>query len=266
MHLFLTQICSSFSCWAVLYFVISFTSVASYAQSAKNKHEWMALGLAYEENREWLSALQCYEEVLKKEPAHYEATWRAAVACSQSAYLFKEKEEKKIHLDRGVLHADKAMRLYPHAYTSHYARVMILGSTMALAGNNVLRMLEIGKKVRVHLDAALAVNPKHAESLAIMASMQIRLGSLNYVERLMVGDLAKDMSVEQGLAYSRKALALKPAEVRFYILAAEASNKLNKKAEAKEYLQKALQLHPRHADDEKWMAKCREMLNELDKT
>jgi tetratricopeptide (TPR) repeat protein len=247
----------------LLCLAILLASSLACGQASKHGKSWLEQGVRYEEKREWLSALHCYQEVLQKEPDHYEATWRAAVAASQSGYLYKDQYKKKVHLEKAMAYANRAMVLQPGVYTSHYASVMTIGAMMGLAGSNIPRMLEIGRQVKAHLDTTLALNPTHAESLAIMASMQIRLGSLNYFERVVAGDLARNMSIEKGLVYSRKALALKPEEVRFYMLAAQANQKLNKKGDARLLLQKAVQLQPRHADDEKWQQKCKEMLVEL---
>jgi regulator of microtubule dynamics protein 3 len=246
-----------------IFFLICTSAQVCQAQEAATKQELLDRAAAYEAEFDREDALDTYLEVLKKEPQHYEALWRTAVLYSQTGNKYKNKEDKKAHYEKGLQYAKKALTVNKNAYTSHYAMAVSLGALTFVAGNNVSKMLDLGKQVRKYTEKALELNPRHAESLNILAAMHVRLGDLNYVEKVMAGDLAKGMSIEKGLNLAQKAISLQPQNIEFYLTAANASEKLGKKKESKAYLQQALQLQPRHNGEARAQKRCEEMLSKL---
>ncbi len=252
------------SIWFFIFLVGSgLGSTICKAQEALTKQELLEQAAAYEASFDREDALATYIEVLKQDPKHYEALWKTAVLYSQTGNKYKSKDDKKAHYEKGLSYAKKALAVDQNMYTSHYAMAVSLGALTFVAGNNVSRMLDLGKQVRKHTEKALALNPRHAESLNILAAMHVRLGDLNYIERTMAGDLAKGMSIEEGLNLAKKAIALQPQNIEYYLTAARASEKLGNKKESRAYLQQALQLQPRHLAEARAQKRCEEMLSQL---
>jgi len=168
-----------------------------------------------------------------KAPNDAEAQFRMALASSYLAEVALELRDKKLGqqaAERGVKAAEQAVALKPDE--SEYYRV--LGTLYGqIVSGNVLMALSYGHKALDAIDKAIAKDPKSSN-----AYMAHGVGNF-YLPAAMGGGF------ELAVADFRKAVELNPKNADAWLWLGLGLRKENKDAEARQAIQKSIELNPR---------------------
>ncbi len=166
-----------------------------------------------------------------KAPDDAAAQYRAALACSYLAEVTTELHDRKQArraAEQGIKPAERAVALKPD--NAEYYRV--LGTLYGQAVTDLMSGLMYGPKARDAVDKAVELAPKSA-------AMYVARGVGNYYLPAAMGG-----GSDKAIADFRKAIALDARDAEAYLWLGVALRKENKDAEARQALQKSLQLNP----------------------
>lgn len=172
-----------------------------------------------------------YAAAASKLPDDAAAQYRAALACSYLAEVTIEKHDRKQarrFAEQGIKAAERAVALNPNE--AEYYRV--LGTLYGQAITDLMSGLSYGAKAKDAVDKAVALAPKSA-------SMYVAHGVGNYYLPAAMGG-----GPDKAVADFRKAISLDPKDSEAYLWLGVALRKQNKDEDARQALQKSLQLNP----------------------
>jgi tetratricopeptide (TPR) repeat protein len=172
-----------------------------------------------------------YAAAAAKSPADPAAQYRAALACSYLAEITIERHDRKQArriAEQGIQAAERAVALKPKE--AEYYRV--LGTLYGQAITDLMSGLSYGAKARDAVDKAVELAPK-------AAAMYVAHGVGNYYLPPALGG-----GPDKAVADFRKAIALDPRDADAYLWLGVALRKENQEGEARQALQKSLQLNP----------------------
>ncbi len=207
------------------------------------------------------AAAAAYDRVLRLAPNHFEALWNRAVLAVQLTFGQTDKAAQREAFRLAGTLAERALRLDSARYEAHFAVALAAGA--AQRGGSPAERLAAGRAVRWHAGRALALNPRHAESWALLGSWHLGLANLNWAERLVAGTATAGASNEEARRCFQQALRWQPDNLKYYLLSATACQHLGRRAEGQALLHQALHLPPLRPEDPQVRQKCTALLHEL---
>lgn len=172
------------------------------------------------------------EEILKAVLAEAPAQARAEAELARVTYLIGDglpsKDEKLARYQKGAEYARSAISHDPNSAWAHFWLAVNLGRIGQTKG--VMNSLFMVKEIRKEIEAVLALDPSHADAMAVR-------GVINYeVPGLFGGSIKKSFQDLQ------KAIELRPTTTRFYVDLGEACIRAKDYARARENLTAALNM------------------------
>jgi tetratricopeptide (TPR) repeat protein len=206
-----------------------------------------------------------FEEALKKEPENIEALQLASYQLSITGERKKTKEEKQKYFERAKSYAEKAVKLDPQQAESHYDLALALGRISLLADSE--EKLKNAKLIKSEAEKAIALDPKHAGAYHILGRLNREIANMSAIKvmaaKALYGGIPEDCTFTKANDYFQKAIALNPKYILYYYDAALNFDYMNKKAEAKKLLEKALTLPMSTPDDPYRINDCKRLLEKL---
>jgi hypothetical protein len=125
-----------------------------------------------------------------------------------ATYLVEDEAEQLKHYEQAATLADAAIKALPEEANSHYRHAFALGRYSQ--GLSIAKALKMGiaTKVRNSLDAALALEPKHAEAHTALALYHAEI--INKIGA-MIGGLTYGAKAAEAEGHIKTALKLTPA-------------------------------------------------------
>ncbi|WP_310394626.1 hypothetical protein [Hymenobacter sp.] len=235
---------------------------AGAAASEPTIQQSLAQGAAYQARFQREPAAAAYDRVLRVAPDNFEALWNRAVLTAQLALRQPDQAARQTSFRQARALADRALRLDSARHEAHYAVALVAGVAQ-MSGASHAERLAAGRTVRWHAGRAVALNPRHAESWALLGGWHLGLANLSWAERMVAGPAAAGASNERALHCCQQALRLQPGNLKFYLLAATACRHLDRPGEAQALLRRALALPDLRPEDPQVRQKCSALLREV---
>ncbi len=210
-------------------------------------------------------ALAVYQEVLKTNPNHYLALWRAAVLSVKIGSRYSDETRKAAYFDAGRHYADQALLLRPEGGESNYAVALSLFSQAALyrAGARLVAFRDL----RSHVYLATQHRPDLPEAWQLLGRWQYRVAHYNLLERiyskLVLGGVPAGGDSRQAMADLEKARELAPKNLQFCYDLARMYSYQGRRRRAIELLREAERIPPITSEDLVVNRLCRKMLPPL---
>ncbi len=196
-----------------------------------------------------------------------EAYFEAVASSSSSNFLIAAKaanlyaefsltdnKEKEEFFQFAAEHANSAIRLDDNNYQAHYQKAYAQAQLIRFAG--VLSKINLASSIKHHLDQALAIKPDHADSLAALA-----LWNLQLTQRGLGWIYGADQNrviplFEQAIKNDVESISI-CKDYGFALI------KLKDFDNAKNQLERCLELKPHSAKDEFVLARAQELLDSI---
>lgn len=215
--------------------------------------------------KDYAKALALYNQVLEMDPSNFEAIWNAAFLYTKIGNKTSNRQEKEVQFKKAMALAQKSIDLQPNSVYSNYVYGVALGRMGDIMGAK--ERVQNATKIKERIEAGLKIDPKHAASWHILGRLHYRLDNLNMAEKaaaaVLFGGLPKGVSTEKAAECYTEASNLRPDYILYRLDLAVALIKLDKKAEAKASLQKAITLSPITEDDPQYLEDCKSLLKRL---
>ena len=173
----------------------------------------------------------------------------AARAECEAGRRADQRDERKVHFDRGQALGERAVAADDQDADAHFALFCNLGELMRLDGESITSVTGF-RRMMGELDRTLELNPQHTDALAAKGTFLIRL------PRLLGGD------AEKGEAMLRKVIRMDPSAVSSRLTLAKTCEARGDRDEALGFATRALQIAREQGRADK-IAEAQATLSEL---
>jgi len=234
---------------------------------ARTVEEWLAEGDQHYAQARLPEAEKAYLAAVQAAPADFVALCRLSRTESELGELQKGDEQRRTRA-AAVEHARAALKAAPDSAGGHVWLSVGLGRQALSEGPRT--KLALSREIKSEVDRALQIEPGNGRALHVLAMWNIKLASLNAIERMaanaVLGGVPKGASYANAEGAFQKAIQVEPAYINHRLEYARLLHQLHRDAEARRELDKAIALPPTsNALDARFQAEARELLPKLGK-
>lgn len=216
--------------------------------------------------RHYKDALPVFQGLLKSDSSNvnylaYTAYLYAKVWHDQST----DEDKNAPYYNKALYLAKKAVKTDSNNAEAHYAYAFAVGVINENASHK--QQIANAKLMKTEIDKCLKLNPHHAGAYHILGRWYERLAELNGLERFAMktfyGSSLPEATYQDAEGAFEKAFLYDPDYILHQYELAVLYHKMDKNADAKVWLQKAIQANYTGDDAADTKAKCQKLLNEL---
>jgi len=212
-------------------------------------------------------ALQKFLQVLQLDPNNYEATWNTSLLYSKIGNRVTNSGKKR---DQDFLdakqYAEKALKLNPNDAESNYVMAAALGRMALISGPK--EKVAASRDIKKYAELAIQFNPNHAGAWYVLGKWNYEVANLDWAEKtaanLLFGGVPEG-TLDEAIKDYIKAIKLDPDHILYYLDLAQALDQKKFYDEEIRVLNQALALKPKTEDDPVYVARCKELLNQVKK-
>jgi len=211
------------------------------------------------------AAIEAYRAGLADRPADPELLWKAARAISNLADETPGEAGDEARMEEAVELSRRAVRAGPAISRTHTTLAASLGKLALFRGGK--RKVELAREVGREARRASELDPRDFAPFTVLGVLERELATLNPLLRGFAGALFGGLpaaSLERSEALLARAVRLAPDYVAPHLELARTYLEMDRPAEARAELEKALALVPRERLDDVLQARARQLLGDLE--
>ncbi len=252
----------------IYWFFFCFVAVPLLAQISvtDSVSKYMALGEKYAAEYNHSAAATVYIVVLRFDPNHYEAAWKAGDQLTEMADRLPEnqKTQKETYFQQSCNWCERAIQINSQGWEGHFRLAVALGRLALFKGGK--EKINLSKMVKAEADTALALNPQGDLIHHLLGRWHQNLanlsGVLKFFAKVLYGGVPPG-SNEEAVAHFKKAIEIDPNHIEHYLELARTYQFMDQKELMREPLDMVLRLPPIDEDDLKFKNEAEEMLKKL---
>jgi tetratricopeptide (TPR) repeat protein len=241
---------------------------ASFSVDGQNPESPYQRGIQLQKEHKYKEALTIFSSLLKHDSANVDLLNRVSYLKAFPVYPGASVKEKEAIYKEAVYLAGKAIRIGPPQAISYYHFALALGRLSTTAG--MKDKVEYAKNIRMACEKAIQLDPSHPGPYHILARWHREVMMMNVFEKAMVitffsGEL-EGASYDLAIKNFKTAIRLDPHNPVHYFELAVTYHERNEKVDtfnAKNWLQKALQVRARNDIDRQVHVKAQKLLRKL---
>jgi tetratricopeptide (TPR) repeat protein len=210
------------------------------------------------------AAVEAYRAGLVTSPADAELLWKTARALSNLADETPGETGDEARMEEAVGLSRRAVRAGPSISRAHTTLAASLGKLALFRGGK--QKVELAREVGREARRAAELDPGDFAPFTVLGVLERELATLNPFLRGFAGALfggVPDASLERSAALLERATRLGPGFVAPHLELARTYEEMDREAEARAELEKALDLQAREQLDRVLQSRARELLREL---
>ena len=211
------------------------------------------------------SARAAFDRAVHLAPHSFTALRWLARAESDLGEDAKGEDQRKLFAS-AVEHARAAVAVAPDSARGHLELAVALGRQALREGPRT--RLALSREIKAEADRAIAQDPGLGRAYHVRAVWNRKIAGLNMFERSMaqavLGGVPKGASMDNAIADLQKAIELEPNYVNHHLELGRTLLEMNREADARRALQKAVALPPTSSPrDARYQDEARELLRKL---
>ena len=214
------------------------------------------------------TALQHYLKALEIDPTNYDGLWKAARTYADVGKGFenkKDKEKAKSYYALGDSLARIAVKMYPDSADAHFALALCVGRVALFEGGKT--KIRLSKEVKAEADKAVALAPCYGAAYHILGRWNYNIATLGWalkaVAKMVYGGVPEGATLENAAAMFEKAIQCEPDKPVHRLEYGRTLIKLKRYADAREQLQKCLELSPVQWEDPMHKEEAKKLLDKI---
>jgi len=246
--------------------LVAFLIALLVTAKAQNASELYSKGQQYMAARHYKDALPVFEGLLKSDSSNINYLQYTAYLYSKVWHDANIDEDKKLtYYNKGRYLAIKAIKTDSNSAEAHYAYAFAIGVLNENASHK--QQIANAKLMKVEIDKCLKINPHHAGAYHILGRWYERLAELGGFDRFAMktfyGSTLPEATYKDAEGAFEKAFLYEPDYILHQYELAVVYHKMDKNADAKVWLQKAIQANYSGDDATDTKAKCQKLLSDL---
>lgn len=227
--------------------------------------DYVAEGDAYFQKFNDKKALESYLEAIRLDSTDCEALWKAA-----RAYVdVGEAAQKNVRLQyyfQARKTSQAAVRRCRSVADAHFMLAVSTGRVALSEGG--VEKFKLSKIVKAEADTTLMLDPRHHGAWHVKARWARELASQGFLKRALIntilGGMPKEATMEYAVAWFKKAIEIDPNNVTHRLELGRTYTMLGRNEDAREELQKALELPVGDSDDPAHKKEAKNLLKEIE--
>jgi tetratricopeptide (TPR) repeat protein len=210
------------------------------------------------------AAIEAYRDGLGDRPDDPQLLWKTARAISNLADETPGEAGDEARMEEAVELSRRAVRAGPAISRTHTTLAASLGKLALFRGGK--RKVELAREVAREARRAAELDPLDFAPFTVLGVLERELATLNPLLRGFAGALfggVPDASLERSAALLTRAVRLGPDYVAPHLELARTYEEMDREAEARAELEKALALEPKERLDGVLQTRARELLRDL---
>ncbi len=254
------MICCFLCCFVV-------TPILAQISVADSVAKYMAKGEACAAEYNHSGAATAYVAVVRFDPTHYEAAWKAGDHLTEYADRLpdKQKTQKEAYFQQSRNWCEKAIEINPQGWEGHFRLAVALGRLALFTGGR--EKIRLSQEVKAEADTALVLNPEADLVHHLLGRWHQNIanlsGVLKFFAKVLYGGVPP-ASNEEAVVHFQKAIELNPNHIEHYLELARTYEFMDEEELMREPLEMVLSLPSVEQDDPKFKEEAQEMLEDLD--
>ena len=211
------------------------------------------------------AALKLYAEILEESPEHYEAMWRLARAHADVGKTLEDDPKRAYYLKADSI-ASRCISLYPDSAQAHFVKAIALGRRALFEGGK--KKVELSKEIEIAAKRTIELNPNHGGAYHVLGRWNYGIATLNWflkaAAKVIYGGLPNG-TLEGAVDAFQKAIIAEPDLIIHRLELARTLIELDRYEDARNHLNKVLELKPKQWEDEKHAEEAKQMLKKIRK-
>lgn len=251
-----------------IYFVLlCFSACPVFAQEsvADSVAKYMAIGDALADKWDHEGAAKAYLTVLRFDPNHYEACWKAGDQYTEIADRLDVKHEKEAYFIQAKTLCERAIKINHQGYEGHFRLAVALGRLALFRGGK--EKIRLSQMVKAEADTALVLNPEADLVYHLIGRWHQNLANLSSVLKFFAKVLYGGVppgSNEEAVTMFKKAIEIDPNHIEHHLELARTYEFMGQKELMRDPLEKVLTLPAVDEDDPEFKEEAAEMLKKLE--
>lgn len=211
------------------------------------------------------AAMELYEQAINEDPENYEALWNLSLLYSKKGQRQELEEDMEQYFERGKELAQLTLDYHPEKTYSHYVFAVATGRLADISSPR--ERIRASEQIKEHVDIALELDPENEAAWHLLGVWHSRAANLSRAERwaanLLFGGAPEGASNHEAERCLKRAIELDPGNILFHLDLARLYTTIERREEARDVLNRILELEPREIDDPEHLEEASEMLSEL---
>jgi tetratricopeptide (TPR) repeat protein len=211
-------------------------------------------------------AAVAYMEVLKGDPTHYEACWKAGDQYTEIADRLPkdQKKQKEIFFEKARELCELATQRDPDGYEGHFRLAVALGRLALFRGGK--EKIKLSKMIKAEGDKAIELNPQADLVYHLLGRWHQNLANLSGILKFFANAFFGGLppaSNEEAVEMFQKAIEIDPDHIEHHLELARTYKFMKKKELMREPLEKVLALSSVEEDDDEYKEEAKNLLKKL---
>lgn len=211
------------------------------------------------------AALDNYLKVIAINPNNYEANWKISRAYVEIGEDIEDDEQRASYYKKAEEYARTAIKNQSMGSDGHLYLSIALGRVALDA--SAKQRIKMSKEIKEEVDLAIKYNPQNDIAYHVLGRWNRKISNLSWIERgfadMFLGGVPEDASDEEAVKSFKRAIELNPGHINHHLELAITYEMMGNDELAIEALNKCLELPKTDADDDKYKAHAKEMLDDL---
>lgn len=208
-------------------------------------------------------AILKYADVLTVDSTNKKALLKTVELLVASSYRDEKKAPQKAKAEKAFEFANKYFTIDSTSSDAFYIQAL---ASYCLAKTDIENKIkyELFRTAYLNSKKSLEINPNHTRANYVYGKWHFDMENqtdLKRVSKILYGGLQKS-DIDTAIFYMEKCKIIDPYYMLNYLELAKAYQLINRPAQASELLNKILRLPIRTADDEKWKAEAKKLLEQ----
>lgn len=211
------------------------------------------------------SAIELYESILEDEPENLEALWNLSILYAKEGFRYDDESEMISYYEKAKELADTALENYPDEANAHFAYAVVIGRISDISSPR--ERIRAADDIRHHVEKAIKLDPDHKFAWHVLGVWHMNAANLSRAERwaanLLLGGAPEGASNSEAEEALKRAIELDETNILFQLDLAKFYKLTDRENEAKEVLERLVELEPKYQDDPDYIEEGRVLLQEI---
>jgi len=232
--------------------------------AAQTVEDYLRQGDEYYKKFDNEKALEAYSAAVRLDSTNCEALWKTARAYVDVGEVAKKNLQRQYYF-QAKKKARQAVRRCPQDPNAHFMLAVATGRIALYEGGPT--KFKLSKIVKAQADTALMLDPKHDGAWHVKARWARELASQGFLKRALIntilGGMPKEATMENAVTWFKKAIEFRPEHINHHLELGRTYIMLKRYDEARQELQKVLDLPVADADDPAHKEEAKKLLKKI---